>query len=112
MTNRIDFPPESLDHILFERELFEKGIKYVKSDGIVYKLSQTVSFLFEEKDYTEAIKIAEAFPTTIFRKEEPWLGRRSSTRWNESGNSSIQKVFFLVVLFVICLAAIFIKLFG
>ena len=112
MTNRIDFPPECLDHILFERELIEKGIKYVKSDGIIYRLSQTISFLFEENDYAEAVKVAKEFPTTILRKEDSWFVRRPLIGRNGGGNNSRQKIFFLVVVFVICLAAIFIKLFG
>lgn len=63
MTNRIDFPAESFDHLQFERELIENGISYVKSEGLKYKSGNVVSFLFEDRDYPSAVKRSESFPT-------------------------------------------------
>jgi hypothetical protein len=107
MTNRIDFPPESFDHILFERELLEKEIKYVKSEGILFRFTQTVSFLFEEKDYQEAVKVAEAFPSTLIRRNYLWFNRGTSiSNPGITGNDKFQKLFFLILLIVFCVAFI------
>lgn len=102
MTNRIDFRPESMDHILFERELIERGIKYAKTNGFVFRFNSSVSFLFEDADYDAALKVAEKFQSSVYS------GYPGQYLFNM--NSSFSPVAFWIAIAVVLITVLMIEL--
>jgi len=87
----ISFSPENFDLILFERELIEKEIKYVKSDRVTNRFKPAIAFYFEDLDYPAAEEIA---------------GKYNSAERSFTGNKKSDQMYLIFIVIVMLFALI------